>query len=95
MFFNATSTRIILGLNVLAFIFIYTYGPLTQYGIIAAAIAGLIQLGVNLALAAFVGLLHLVTLLRYSGLGRAALAFLLASGLLLLISFPTCLMLYT
>lgn len=29
MFFEATSTRVILGLNVLAFVFTYTYGPLT------------------------------------------------------------------
>ncbi|MFM1977135.1 MAG: hypothetical protein RL145_1981 [Pseudomonadota bacterium] len=94
MFFDATSTRVILGLNVLAFVFTYTYGPLTQYGMFGAAIACVIQVGANLALAAFMFLIHMVTLFRHAGPGRAALAFLLASGLSLLITIPACFMVY-
>jgi len=94
MFFEATSTRVILGLNALAFVFIYTYDPLTQYGLIGAAFACVVQLGVNLALAAFMFLIHMVTLFRHVGLGRAALAFLLASGLSLLITVPACFLFY-
>lgn len=94
MFFKETTVQFILGLNFLmvAVNYIYAAGFTTDpYGILGAAVLTILQMVANLVLASLVAIIGR----RYRTGGLAAKALLLSTGLVLLVSFPACLLVDT
>lgn len=95
MFFKETTVQFILGLNFLlvAVNYCYAAGFTTDpYGLIFAGLLTIFQMVANLVLAFLVSIPHNITDRRHRSMGLAVKAFLLSTGLVLLVSFPACLL---
>ena len=94
MFFKETTVQFILGLNFLlvAVNYIYAAGFATDsYWFIFAGILTIFQMVANVVLAFLVSIAHNITDHRHRSMGLALKAFILSTGLVLLVSFPACL----
>lgn len=95
MFFKETTVQFILGLNFLLVAVIYIDASVSStnaYAIWEAALKTLAQMAANLVLAFLVSIPHNITDRRHRSMGLAVKAFLLSTGLVLLVSFPACLL---
>ncbi|OYU51801.1 MAG: hypothetical protein CFE27_09980 [Alphaproteobacteria bacterium PA1] len=94
MFFKETTVQYILGLNFLLVAVIYIYAAaytIDPYGLLFAGVLTILQMVANLVLAFLVSIAHNTTDRRHRSMGLAVKAFLLSTGLVLLVSFPACL----
>lgn len=94
MFFKETTVQFILGLNFLLVVVIHIYAAaiiVAPYGFLFAGFWTIVQMVANLVLAFLVSIPHNITDRRHRAMGLAVKAFLLSTGLVLLVSFPACL----